>query len=233
MSSLFYDAFSTYSVFVLTYGTASLIGFALDYYSVYEDKKLKNRSRDEYIVLYKRCLPVVATNICIYSLPYIYISLLIQSLVWGNPEVYPDNIFSCLYYFMYYNVMTTLLTDMFFYCGHKLMHTKPLYKYHKLHHEIKYPISISALYMHPVDLYCSNLSPVALSALILNYNVFTLKMIIFMQLMFSILEAHGGYIKNAHTFHHKLFKYNYGLGFKKYNMDRLFKTDYIEMENIK
>ena len=92
MSSLFYDAFSTYSVFVLTYGTASLIGFALDYYSVYEDKKLKKRTRDEYIVLYKKCLPVVAKNVIIYSFPYIYTALSVQKVVWGHPQVYPDNI---------------------------------------------------------------------------------------------------------------------------------------------
>ena len=84
--------------------------------------------------------------------------------------------------------------------------------------------------MHPVDLYVSNLSPIAISTLLLNLNIITIQILVIIQICFSVWFAHGGYkqISMEHNIHHTLFNYNYGLGGFKINMDKLFKTEYIE-----
>ena len=226
--SLLLNAISVYETFVLTYATASLVGFAIDYFGIYEHLKEKNRSQKEYITLYKKCLPNVTGNVCLYSGPFIYAILYFQQLINGKAYKYPDNYTLSFIYFIYYCLMMTVLTDIFFYLGHRLMHSRLLYKYHKLHHEIKYPISIAGLYMHPLDLYIANLSPLGLSTIILNYDILTLKIFIIIQLVYTTLSGHGGYKYNNHTYHHKLFRYNYGAGFKKRNMDTLLKTEYLK-----
>lgn len=41
-------------------------------------------------------------------------------------------------------------TDTSFYWSHRLMHTKSLWQYHKVHHSLKVPLGIGAEYAHPV-----------------------------------------------------------------------------------
>jgi len=44
------------------------------------------------------------------------------------------------------------LTEVMFYWSHRIFHYPPLYKrFHKIHHEIKAPFGICALYFHPVE----------------------------------------------------------------------------------
>lgn len=232
--NILYDSLVTYSTLVITYFTCSLLGYNLDKSHILKEYKIKNRTKKEYHELYVKLAPRVIKNVCIYSYPLIYGILCINKLFNVTSNEYYDfeyKIFNILNLaeFLYYYIATMVITDIVFYTTHYLMHTKYLYKYHKIHHEIKHPISISALYAHPVDLYINNISPISISLLILNYNMFTLQILIAIQISFSTLIAHGGYkiVSENHSTHHTKLLYNYGFQGFKINMDYLLGTQYI------
>ena len=115
------------------------------------------------------------------------------------------------------------LTDFFFYSIHRLMHTKYFYKFHKIHHEIKAPIGITAFYMHPIDYIFGNLLPIYLPTLIVQADLITMHIWIILSVGNSVIVSHGGFLDKSefHDDHHKYFKYNYGT---EMFMDDLFKT---------
>jgi len=229
--SLLYDSFIIYTTLVVSYAINSLVGYVLDTNHVFEEHKIKNRTKDEYHIIYKKCLPRVLVNVGLWSLPYIMGFIYLNDYINGGYNQYQYN-YKILNVtkFIWLYIASYLITDIVFFTGHWLMHTKNLYRYHKIHHEIKNPVAISALYMHPVDLYFSNLSPIGISALILNLNIPTIQILILIQIFFSVSIAHGGYkhISFNHNIHHTLIKYNYGLSGYKICMDTLCKTEYIE-----
>ena len=50
-------------------------------------------------------------------------------------------------------IFFAFMTDTTFYWSHRLMHSKSLWQYHKVHHSLKVPLGIAAEYAHPVTLY--------------------------------------------------------------------------------
>lgn len=53
-------------------------------------------------------------------------------------------------------VASGALVELLFYTSHRLLHTKYLYPYHKLHHGYKAPIALAALYAHPLEAILGN-----------------------------------------------------------------------------
>jgi len=121
-----------------------------------------------------------------------------------------------------------LVEEISFYYSHRLLHSKTLYKHiHKWHHEWTSPISITALYAHPVEHVLSNYLPPFLGVLVMGSHVATAWLWFSMALL-STINAHSGYhlpffpSPEAHDFHHLKFTQCYGvLGV----MDRLHGTD--------
>ena len=224
--TLLYDAINIYSTFISTYTLFTSVCFYLDYNHIYENKKLFNRSKEEYLQIYKESLPLVFKNVYLYSFPYIYSVIYVNNLIHGSYREYSDNNFIFLLQIIFNFIGFRLIVETTFHLSHFFMHTKYLYKFHKVHHEIKNPVSITTLYMHPLDLYLSNLSPFALSTFILNYDILTGQIFIIIQLIQSILLAHNGYknLSEHHNIHHTLFKYNYGSEI----IDKYFNTQYIK-----
>ena len=67
--------------------------------------------------------------------------------------------------------------DLFHYIAHYMAHKIPyIYvNFHKTHHQIHYPTSITAFYQHPVDYTMSNVIPLIMSfRLVFTYLIFTL-----------------------------------------------------------
>ncbi|ROT78406.1 fatty acid hydroxylase domain-containing protein 2 isoform X3 [Penaeus vannamei] len=114
-------------------------------------------------------------------------------------------------------IICILLEEVGFYYSHRLFHHRLLYKhFHKMHHEWQSPIAITAIYAHPLEHICSNLSPVFLGPLVLGSHVATVWLWVSLTIL-STLNAHSGYhlpffpSPEAHDFHHLKFNQCYGV----------------------
>uniref|UniRef100_A0A1B0ESI0 Putative fatty acid hydroxylase domain-containing protein 2 isoform x2 n=1 Tax=Lutzomyia longipalpis TaxID=7200 RepID=A0A1B0ESI0_LUTLO len=121
-----------------------------------------------------------------------------------------------------------LVEEIGFYYSHRFLHNKHIYKFiHKQHHEWTAPISVTAVYCHPIEHIFSNLLPPFLGVLIMGSHVAT-AWLWFSLAILSTLNAHSGYhlpffpSPEAHDFHHLKFNNCFGvLGV----LDRLHGTD--------
>ncbi|KAL0278433.1 UNVERIFIED_CONTAM: hypothetical protein PYX00_000257 [Menopon gallinae] len=121
-----------------------------------------------------------------------------------------------------------LMEEIAFYYSHRLLHSKHIYKYiHKRHHEWTAPISVTAIYCHPVEHIFSNLIPPFIGVFLMGSHVAT-AWLWFSLAILSTLNAHSGYhlpffpSPEAHDFHHLKHNQCYGvLGL----LDRLHGTD--------
>jgi sterol desaturase/sphingolipid hydroxylase (fatty acid hydroxylase superfamily) len=212
MIEIYPETINLYFIFLGSFITSSTICFIQDNYYNYE--YIQNTIfKSEIIIIYKKTLPLVCFN-CFVSVP---ISLIIS-----------QNLFFILSPFNYYQVyhipLFFILIDFTFFMFHKLFHTSKylnLYKYHKIHHQIKRPVSITSLYLHPVDLFFGNILPLFLPVFILRSSM----PLLYFWTAFTIFEttyfSHSG-IKNRgenHDLHHLLFNVNYGSAL--YISDRL------------
>ncbi|CAL4088587.1 unnamed protein product [Meganyctiphanes norvegica] len=110
-----------------------------------------------------------------------------------------------------------LLEEAGFYYSHRLFHHRLFYKrFHKMHHEWQSPISITAIYSHPLEHIISNMGPVFLGPLVFGSHTATIWLWCSMVYL-STLNAHSGYhlpffpSPEAHDFHHLKFNQCYGV----------------------
>ena len=132
-----------------------------------------------------------------------------------------------------------MLEDASFYFGHRLLHTPFLYKYiHKLHHEHKTIVGISAQTAHPIEFIFFNLVPVLIGPLALQSRMHHLTAFTWYALRFiESAEGHSGYEFTwspfrllpfgsdfaYHAYHHKYNIGNYSTFFTHW--DTVFKTN--------
>lgn len=195
--------------------------FYLDYKNKNFNNKIQHKDKEKILNIYKKVLPLVFFNIFVttffFSLFYIYL------IEYYNLKYFPENYTIGIFklFFMRYFV------DIPFYLCHRLFHYPYLYKYHKVHHEIKAPIGISAAYSHPIDYIFGNLIPIFIPFLFLKVDYVFLHIWAIFTIFTTIYESHGGFknLSEFHDIHHKYFKYNFGTDFI---MDSIFKTKRIE-----
>lgn len=113
--------------------------------------------------------------------------------------------------------MYSLVEEFFFYYSHRLFHHPRIYKYiHKIHHEWVSPVSIAAVYCHPVEHLVSNVFPVLMGPLVMGSHVAT-SWLWFALAISTTLVSHCGYhlpllpSPEAHDFHHLKFTQCFGV----------------------
>lgn len=104
--------------------------------------------------------------------------------------------------------VTYHLFELTFYPMHKLMHWKPIYnRVHKVHHEWKHPISVAAVYNHPLEYMTASFIPLMIGPTLCGSHISTLWIIIFSSII-TVVSEHSGYhmpyLKSArfHYYHH-------------------------------
>ncbi|CAB4026362.1 fatty acid hydroxylase domain-containing 2-like [Paramuricea clavata] len=113
--------------------------------------------------------------------------------------------------------MFTLVEEFLFYYAHRLLHHPRIYKHiHKIHHEWTAPISITAVYAHPVEHIISNVFPVLMGPLVMGSHIAT-GWLWFAVAISTTLVSHCGYhlpllpSPEAHDYHHQKFNQNFGV----------------------
>lgn len=95
---------------------------------------------------------------------------------------------------LYLTFMVSIFcTDFGFYWVHRILHTKALYKIHKLHHEWHGPMSIAADFGNPIDMFFSNVPPVLLGCIVMKAHFLTLFAWVCVRAMKGY-ETHCGYV---------------------------------------
>lgn len=133
-----------------------------------------------------------------------------------------------IYWVMVEAVVFLIFEEIGFYYSHRLFHHPRVYRYiHKIHHEWTAPISVVALYCHPVEHFFANVLPALIGPILMASHIATFMLWINVAQISAII-SHCGYhlpflpSPEAHDFHHLKFTNNFGtLGI----LDRLHGTD--------
>lgn len=136
---------------------------------------------------------------------------LVTPLYWVLFLYYP-------YPFPYYNVVWQLpaiivLTDIIFYVCHRVFHlNKTLYVHvHEQHHEYDPPIAPAALYSHPIEHLCINLTSTIFPMFIVKASL-PVALLWTTIASINVVVAHSGIHGGQHTSHHRYKTCNYGVG---------------------
>ena len=116
-----------------------------------------------------------------------------------------------------------VLSDIFFYPMHRMLHHHTLYSMHAAHHEWEKPIGMSALYADVFEHCVVNMVPPLLSGIVVGMNPAV------MALWAAAASANTVWAhawENQHTDHHELRTKNFGVGLMA--MDRVMGTLYTE-----
>jgi sterol desaturase/sphingolipid hydroxylase (fatty acid hydroxylase superfamily) len=129
-----------------------------------------------------------------------------------------------------------IMADVWFYTTHRLFHSRWLYKFHKVHHEWKYPLSYATFYAHPLENIVANLCTI-LSGLHIFQTSHALSHFWILTVLTQSVFSHSGdiklgpiFIKSRHDYHHMYLNCAYG---NDLFMDRLFKTTVRDFEKSK
>lgn len=128
-----------------------------------------------------------------------------------------------------------LLADIAFFITHWLLHTKPLYKYHKLHHDTFATNALTGYYQSGVDQFLISTFANNFGVLLLGTRLHMASILIAGLVGgLNIAHSHGSYefpfmpTSYDHYYHHVLRNVHYGFG----PMDWLFGTDVVPQHLI-
>ena len=113
-------------------------------------------------------------------------------------------------------ILSYLLTEIWFYHVHLLIHHPHLYpKIHKLHHSFRFPFSLAAVYCTPYESIFLNVFSTSLGPIIFQISTPIIYIWYFLVALNSII-THSGInipyiITGEHDEHHRVYNKNYGL----------------------
>ena len=160
MIEIYPETINLYFIFLGSFVSSSFVCFVQDMYYDFPYIQENKSSKNEILKIYLDSLPLVVFNMFV-TIPFtLFISqyFFIFLSPFNGYQVYHIPIFF-------------ILIDPTFFTIHRLFHTVKffnLYKYHKIHHQIKRPVGITSIYLHPIDLIFGNLMVLSLSFFTLN-----------------------------------------------------------------
>ncbi|XP_072171105.1 fatty acid hydroxylase domain-containing protein 2-like [Diadema setosum] len=111
----------------------------------------------------------------------------------------------------------TIIEEIGFYYGHRLLHQPALYaSYHKQHHEWTAPIGLITVYCHPVEHFLANTVPAVVGPILMGSHLLTTSVWLVVAQTVAMI-THCGYhlpllpSPEAHDFHHLKFTNNFGV----------------------
>jgi len=160
----------------------------------------------------------------VLTYPFIY-----ASFVLTEPLLYEVDELPSLGLYLFQMLWMMVMEDFMFYFGHKLLHHPKLYPHiHKVHHESKSTIALSAIATHPLEYLLGNVIPTSLGVSLCPGKIHILTGTIFVYArIFDTLEGHCGYdfpytmtrwipltvTSNYHNYHHLVNIGNYASQF--------------------
>uniref|UniRef100_A0A6B2LF98 Fatty acid hydroxylase domain-containing protein n=1 Tax=Arcella intermedia TaxID=1963864 RepID=A0A6B2LF98_9EUKA len=119
-------------------------------------------------------------------------------------------------------LVSVLTTEVLFYYSHALLHYPVFYaSIHKIHHQFKTPIALSATYAHPIELLIGNAVPVFSGPILMRSHIVTACIWIFLSMLQTSYDHSGfqllswGHPRTRqplfHDRHHQYFVGNYGV----------------------
>lgn len=208
---------SNYTFYFITYWMTSALCYVCDRY-LNKKYKLQNKEinlgkyhNSAKYVLYLQLISFIPTISVMYPVLY-YVNI---DLSWKYPGIINS---------LYKLILTTLIFDLLFYIGHRSLHTKLLYKYHKRHHEWTAPVGVVAHYADILEFFVVDILLAAISPVIAGCNSL-LSCIWIVIASFMVIITHSGYdlfCVKSHDEHHEKFNCNYGILFT----DHIFNTQY-------
>jgi len=193
---------------------------ALSRYKIQETKNTPVKYDDILV-----CILQALINQCFVTLPSIAFSYFLFLYRGSNLDY---TTFPSLSRFILDLASFLIVEEILFYHFHRLMHTSFFYsRIHKRHHQFTAPISLSALYSHPIEHALINLLPVLSGPILMASHIWTTWIWVVLVMTNAIL-VHSGYhlpfliSTRLHDFHHAQFNSNFGvLGV----LDYLYGTD--------
>ncbi|KAK8750442.1 hypothetical protein OTU49_014833, partial [Cherax quadricarinatus] len=119
-----------------------------------------------------KCILLVNFNLVVTAVPFMMVSYQVLVLR-GAPLICPH--LPPLHRVLAHLLVCILLEEVAFYYLHRLFHQRLLYTHvHKIHHQWKSPIAITAAYAHPVEHVLCNLVPLMLGPVLVAAHPATL-----------------------------------------------------------
>jgi len=113
-------------------------------------------------------------------------------------------------------LLCNLITEIWFYHIHIMVHHPQLYKrFHKQHHEFTHPYALTALYCTGYEAVVCNLFSVSLGPIMLNVGspyIYIWFVLVSLNSTFTHSGLRLGWLMDGgHDLHHEVFKFNYGV----------------------